>query len=341
MKNLKKVTAQDIANELGLSRNTVTKALNGGSVSYETRLQVIKKAYELGYSKLSDSLLEEMEQSSAKVENQTILVLSNRNESPFWSKVLAGISDELNKQQYRMQLHILDENETNADETLRILRPDVAGIIFLSIFSKEFILGMNQAKLPITYFDSPVDAETYLEYGNIVLLEGKDSVRKLVSQVIRQGKRRLAFIGDITYSKIIHDRYLGFLQAMEEHNIPVDQSLLFTNHVPIRYYSYKEIEDIVSSMKELPEGFICVNDDIAKYVVMAINKYHGGKLEQLVVTGYDDNLDRDLINIPIPTVRINKEAVGVRLANTVVESTKHPEWDHVMIFLKTYLENNE
>ena len=43
---LKRITILDIANELRYSRNTVAKALNGGAVSFETRMTVVKKAME-------------------------------------------------------------------------------------------------------------------------------------------------------------------------------------------------------------------------------------------------------------------------------------------------------
>ena len=43
------VTIQDIANALGLSRNTVSKALNGKNVPAKTRNAVITAAIEMGY----------------------------------------------------------------------------------------------------------------------------------------------------------------------------------------------------------------------------------------------------------------------------------------------------
>ena len=50
----KRITVQDIADELGLSRNTVSKAINGtGNVSAETRNLIFQKAAELGYKQFS------------------------------------------------------------------------------------------------------------------------------------------------------------------------------------------------------------------------------------------------------------------------------------------------
>ena len=57
---MKRVTIQDIAKEMGLSRNTVAKALSNGNVSPETRQAVVQKACQMGYAKLDDALVEEV-----------------------------------------------------------------------------------------------------------------------------------------------------------------------------------------------------------------------------------------------------------------------------------------
>ena len=49
-----RVTIQDIASALGLSRNTVSKAINNtGPVADSTRTAVLKKAAEMGYKQFS------------------------------------------------------------------------------------------------------------------------------------------------------------------------------------------------------------------------------------------------------------------------------------------------
>ena len=52
--SMKKVTIQQIANELGVSRNTVSKALNHtGSLAEATQERILKKAVEMGYKQFS------------------------------------------------------------------------------------------------------------------------------------------------------------------------------------------------------------------------------------------------------------------------------------------------
>ena len=49
-----RVTIQDIADELGISRNTVSKAINNtGVLADSTREKVLKKAMEMGYKQFS------------------------------------------------------------------------------------------------------------------------------------------------------------------------------------------------------------------------------------------------------------------------------------------------
>ena len=81
---MKKTTIQDIAKELGLSRNTVSKALMGSeSVAEETRFMVLRKAYEMGYAKFKMPLPKEVSEIYPKNSTRNILVLG-RDSSSFW-----------------------------------------------------------------------------------------------------------------------------------------------------------------------------------------------------------------------------------------------------------------
>ena len=59
-----RITIQDIADELGVSRNTVSKAINNtGLLAESTRQKVLKKAIEMGYKQFSylNSVVEQSE----------------------------------------------------------------------------------------------------------------------------------------------------------------------------------------------------------------------------------------------------------------------------------------
>ena len=141
---MKKVTIQDIAAEMGLSRNTVAKALNGGMVSPQTRHAVVQKAWQMGYTKLDENLVEEVKSTYRRANTGTILVLFNHMQSAFWTRALAGISNAVNDEGYRMQLHVVDEKDKDGEATSRLIADDVKGIIFLSVFPEKFVKGVGR-----------------------------------------------------------------------------------------------------------------------------------------------------------------------------------------------------
>jgi LacI family transcriptional regulator len=127
---MKKVTIQDVAKELHLSRNTVAKALNNSdTVSYETRYVVIEKAFEMGYSKLSPVVLNEFKLRNKVGDTKTIVVLTRREISVFWNSIIMGISDELNKFGCKLQFNFISEQDEKNLVLPLDLQAEVSGII--------------------------------------------------------------------------------------------------------------------------------------------------------------------------------------------------------------------
>ena len=113
---MKKVTIQDIAQKMQLSRNTVAKALNDGAVSYETKMSVLQTAQKMGYAKLTKEHLEQLRGVRTEKDGRAVLVLTGRSQEQFWNLILAGISDELNAKGYRMLLHIAEFSFHKAEQ---------------------------------------------------------------------------------------------------------------------------------------------------------------------------------------------------------------------------------
>lgn len=332
---MKKVTILDIADELNLSRNTVAKALSGGNVSYETKITVVQKAYDMGYPKLDGKLLDEMNRLMKEKNTGTILVLFNRSESYFWNRVLTGISDELNKKGYRMQLHIVDENDETGEETRKLVVQDVKAIIFLCIFPIEFVKTMSKANLPMTFFNAPVEMAEYLALGDVVTLEGWYSMARMVQKVIDMEKKSFGFIGYTKGSKTTHDRYGGFMEALRKNNLKPEPDCLFIRDAKSSYYDYKVIERIILNLAKLPEVFVCANDDIAKYVASALAKIDMKIAKEIILIGFDNTIEPEFFKSDIYTVDIHKESVGRRLVKSVLDQIDE-KMDHAIITLETF-----
>ncbi len=334
---MKKVTIQDIAAEMGLSRNTVAKALNGGLVSPQTRHAVVQKAWQMGYTKLDESLVEEVKSTYRRANTGTILVLFNHMQSAFWTRALAGISNAVNDEGYRMQLHVVDERDKDGEETGRLIADDVKGIIFLSVFPAKFVRGIGRKKLPMTFFNSPVNAREYIRLGDVINVEGFYSMSILTEYVIRQkGCVRLAYIGFAEGSRMIQARYLGFLNACNQNNIQLDERLQYTRPTNSLSFNYAMVEEVIKRIPYIPDAVVCEDDDVAKNVALALLQRDPQAAKRVVITGFNNTLEADFFKSDIITVDVRIEEMGRRLVKSVIDRVKCPTMDISFTTIATY-----
>ena len=334
---MKKVTIQDIAKEMGLSRNTVAKALSNGVVAPETRNAVIQKAWQMGYAKLDENIQQDLEMQFKKEQSGTILVLLNRSQSVFWNRTLVGISDAVKEEGYRMQLYIVDEQDEDGDEVLAQLADDVKGIIFLCVFPIRFVRGVSRAGLPMTFFNTPVNAQDYIQLGDVYNLEGFYSMNRLTSYCIEEkGCRDFAFIGFAEGSRVVQARFLGFLGACDQHNIRPDEGMLFTRPSNHTYFSYSMVEEVIRRMTFMPDAIVCENDDIAKYTALALLQKDPELARRMVITGFDNTIEEDFFKKDILTVDVKIEELGRRLVKSVIDRVRDPRLGIIFATLTTY-----
>lgn len=70
-----------------------------------------------------------------------------------------------------MQLYIVNEDDLDGEEVLEQLEDDVQGIIFLCIFPIRFVKALPGQDYPMTFFNTPVDAQEYIALGDVYNLE--------------------------------------------------------------------------------------------------------------------------------------------------------------------------
>ena len=331
---MKKVTIQDVAKELHLSRNTVAKALNNSdTVSYETRYVVIEKAYEMGYSKLSPVVLNEFKLRNKIGDTKTIVVLTRREISVFWNSIIMGISDELNKFGCKLQFNFISEQDEKNLVLPLDLQAAVSGIIILSVFTNEYVDQIMKQNIPVVFLDAPSNLDSIAHYGDFIVCEGTNSIKKITSKLISQGLTRIGFIGDITYCKTIGDRYQGYVSALEEAGINVDASIVATYHPTYKFYKTVEVEKALDGFSALPEAIVCANDDIALDVIRCLRSRGVSVPRDVAVTGYDNVEGMAQVEPILTTVRVGNQRLGRRLVQQLMWRIQNPTFPKEVIFI--------
>ena len=349
---MKKVTIQDVAKELNLSRNTVARALNNSdTVAYETRYLVIKKACELGYLKVAPAVLNEFKLKTSLNEYKTIVVLARRELCAFWNSIIMGISDEVNKNGCKLRLNFIsDEDEANLTLPLDFTE-NVDAILFIGVFTLKYTDMILKMKLPTVFLDEPPNG--FGDYGNndVLVCEGKNSIRKITEHLVSQGMKKIGFIGDVTFCESIKQRYEGFLEGMRLANLPVDPAIVAVTHKVKRYYKIEEVEATISSFPYIPDAIVCANDDIALDTIRCLKKRGYRVPEDVAVTGFDNVEGLTQVEPMLTTVAVRNQKIGKRLVQQLLWRMDNPDFPREIISIETQpifrisskrnIENNE
>ena len=339
---LKKVTIQDVAAELHLSRNTVAKALNNSeTVAYETRMLVIRKACEMGYQKVPPVAMQQVDAANAsndnarkRAEKGTIMVIARREISAFLNSIIMGISDAVNQSNCEFRLCFVSNEEEMRLEIPTEIDEKVSGLLVISVFSDKFMQKVLSYGLPVVCLDCPLRTENIEKKVDIVVCEGASSTKKITRRLIDNGIRKFGFIGDTTYCLSIKERYDGFAEALKEHGIPEYKKFEATVHTRSRYYAYDEVADYLNSLDEYPEAFVCSSDDIAFFVIKFLKAKGVLVPKDIAVTGYDNIESLTTDSEPwLTTVNVSNQLLGRRIVKQLLWRLENPEFPHEKIMI--------
>lgn len=338
--SMKKVLIQDIAREMGLSRNTIAKALkNDGVVLETTRRKIIRKAYEMGYQKLTPEALEELQEEKAepaKATKKFVILTSAYEADDFWSGVVLGITERIKKDNGScLLLFVTPEDEKNGILPSAMLTDEIEGIMCLKVFPQDYTDKIIALGIPVVFMDSPVLRLPYPHTHDIILLEGAQSVYEITVELIRRGCRKIGFIGDIGYCQSISERWRGFCAALHDNGLQAEEAFCMKERREDHYYSREVIEDGLNAMKELPDALVCANDYIALVVVQYCKSHHIEVPQRLAVTGFDNKKECMIIEPHITSVNTTNRRIGFRVAEQLLWRIANPTMHKEIITIAT------
>ncbi|WP_276355855.1 substrate-binding domain-containing protein [Cohnella caldifontis] len=327
----KKITMQQIADHVGVSKFAVSKALSGKSgVSPDTREKIIQAATQLGYfaqKRNKPAAGRGSAGKSAPGARQTIVVLIpnvrfQTRQSAYWGRIIDGIAGAL--EEHRLGMMIVTEQAT--DQLAQLINPEaVLGLIGVGLISGQQLLEIRGLGIPFVL----VDHEDPLIPSDTLFMNNYECERRVTNYLIGQGHRRFQFVGNIRFSRSFHDRWLGFRSMLEEQGIPLDQHPKLLEFEAMNGSEMTDtLEPVLRGLAErdeLPTAFLCANDAIAICVMSALANMGIDVPGRVSVAGFD-NIDDAALQAPtLSTVHVNKEALGRRAVGTLLWRIDNPD----------------
>lgn len=320
----KAVAIKDIAEALGLSRNTVSKALNGQHVPPKTKELVLKKAKELNYKSLNDEVINS--------KSYRILLFSGKpfHNINFFTPIVKSLQNYCYERNYEFIQYTCNSNNISFGKITDYIKSlNIDGIIAIECFEINLIENLLSLEIPICFIDFPGRYfKTNKVYDLICSSDQKSVCNYVKSLVTEKGFQYFAFVGDYRHCLSFHERYMGMLRGMQRSNIQhstIDDIL--DNDDEFRFGDIESLKRKIQEFERLPDCFVCCNDFVARRLIIALKELGYSVPLDTTIVGYDGVEDAINESPSITTFHLDKEFLAqeaIRLLTTRIERKQSP-----------------
>ncbi len=338
-----KVTIQDIADELGFSRTTVSKVLNKApNMPAKTIDAVIRKAKEMNYKQFS--YLQDLDEKTPSPKGGSFALLANFLPEHFHiaSSIMASLEHEISGYGYSLTIHMLSPKDMQAmrlPQNFKLEQTDA--ILGIELFDEEYSRMLCELGKPVLFFDSYYNRKKEPLKANILLMESKNNTFRMLDTVLSStGISHTGFIGDYNHCISFHERYEGYRSALSSHNLPYEECYCITqNDALFQKPDFLELQ--LKQMKQLPELFCCANDLLAWKTISALRLMQLEVPRDILICGFDDTLILNSLNSTLTTVTTPSKEMGIMAARILLDRVENPKLPATTIYLNSTVQIRE
>jgi len=217
-----RITLKSIAQQLGVSATTVSRVLNGQAERYR-----ISKTTETAIRQFAAKIRftpNPVARGLRLKKTSTIGLVIPDISNPFFAGIVRQVT--LGARDGRYSVIVCDSQETEEleIESLELLRNrDVEGIVLCPVGrSADHLAQFEQGDVPVVLADRyfPGLRLPYVASDNFT------GAKQATAYLLQQGHRRIACLRGLHGTSPNEDRLRGYCDAMQSHNVPIDDRLL-------------------------------------------------------------------------------------------------------------------
>ena len=306
--NGKRVTIYELAAELGISASYVSRALNSHSTVNQKMVELVKKkAAELNYKHNSHAA--NLRQGSTK----TIGVIVPQINQAFFSEAIAGIEEACAENRYSLiicQSHESFQQECKAIETLIHQNVDCILIsIAAETRSVAHLRSISENQIDVIQLDRYMDNLD----GFKVINDNREATHAIVKHLVKEGYRKLAFIGGPDNLSSFTSRKDGFIEGIKEAKLSIPYNYIIENA-----FTKEETTRVVTELlqaEERPDAFVTVADHQSLAILQAAETLNIQVPEQIGIAGFANEFFTEMISPALSTTDQKSKELGKQAAN--------------------------
>lgn len=325
------VTLQEIANALGVSAMTVSRALNDSDkINKNTKKKIIKKANEMGYTpnQIAKSLISQ--------KSNTIGVVIPEIHHMFFAQVVSGIESVIYENGYHLLLTNSSESfEREKDVTKALRSRRVDGILISCAEDSDdidYYKNLVESGGNIVFFDRCIE-----DIGaSCISVKDRVGARKITEHFIEHGFSNIAHLSGPPGISISKKRQEGYLEAMSENGLQDKQLVKVAG---FRENSgYEAMKTLIEETgKDHPRAVFAVNDPVAFGAIKAIKEKGLRIPEDIAIAGFSDDMRAELMSPPLSTVGQPAFQIGKKAAEKLIHTIENEDEPVESIYIDTKL----
>lgn len=293
-------TINDIASRLGVSKSTVSKALNhADDISETLRKKVVETAVEIGYEK-KRVRKNEAHKLCIFIEN-----MDYKNPTGFGHDLVLGFEQMAIPAGWEVdKIAITAEFQSQTAYDAFMLGNHYSGCFILGFSLLDpWMEELQTSRTPAVLYDNYIPQNPLAAYVGV---DSREGYHMAVARLKELGHTRIGYLGGGMKSFISKERYLAYLHAMEQ--------LGLQTHTRLTGHSYHISECVRQYLPVLLENnataILCEHDQLANAIMVHCTELGYRVPEDISIIGFDDAAFSAYTTPPLTTIRQDQNALG-------------------------------
>ena len=310
----KPVRMADIAEKLGVSVVTVSKALNGKEgVGTSLRNEIIRTAAEMGY--VINSAVSEQHTSLVIGIINSYLYLE-RGSSFYWS-LYERLLEHISNTNSLGVLEVISENDQkNLTVPKLVSNKKINGLIVMGPFPTDYINNLLSLNIPLVFLDM-YSADYAVD---TVISDGYYGMYMMTDHLIKHGHRKIGFVGTVGETSSITDRFYGYCKAMTEADIKVTDDMVIADRNDVG----KIRLDISADIKDRFTALACNCDYTAYEMMKQLNSMDIKVPDDISIVGFDNYILSEVTQVPITTYEVDLDRMAKKSVKQIINRINNP-----------------
>jgi LacI family transcriptional regulator len=300
-----RISLKDLAQRLGVSIATVSRALHGSpEIGQEMQRKVKALAKELNYRP------NPFAQSLRKEAPKIIGVVVPNLVTHYYAAVLDGIEAEAQKAGYSIisaNSHESCEAEAHAIDNFNSLH--VEGIIACLAQDTTDYTHFEEIRrmgIPLVFFGRTCLTDQF----SSVTANGDEAAQQATQHLLDTGSRRVAFIGGPNHLDMVRRRKHGYLEALRDNRLPIERELVVCDRIDYDVALHNTLQ--LLQRENRPDAILAFNDILTFAAFTAIKQLGLTIPDDVALIGFTDDAHAKYMTPQVSAIEDQSRLMGER-----------------------------